>query len=131
MEPKPSAGCLRRLGEYDARMVKRLRATTLATACLAALVACPSSGPGPQGPKSLAVLLEALADRDPAIVGAAASALGLAASLDEADAGTPALTKALLDALPRALGHEPAVIEALGRAADASAQPRLADGLSG
>ena len=162
-------------------MLKRLGATTLATACLAALVACPPSGPGARapkpdddtalririahaeakraggiaeltelgtssdparralalrglgrigGPKAIAVLLGALADREPAVVGAAASAIGLLASLDEADAGA-AFTQPLLDALPRALGNEVAVIEAIGRAAGVEAQARLVDGLAG
>lgn len=82
------------------------------------------------GPRALDTLVAALSDPDPAIIAAAATAIGLTGSLDESEA-TPALTSALLAALPRAIGRERDVIEGIGRAADASAQPRLVDGLAG
>jgi cyclophilin family peptidyl-prolyl cis-trans isomerase/HEAT repeat protein len=71
------------------------------------------------GPQPVATLLTALGDGDPAVVGAAASAIGVAASLDDGDLGA---TDALLAALPR--GGAP-VVEALGRAGSAVAQPAL------
>jgi cyclophilin family peptidyl-prolyl cis-trans isomerase len=79
------------------------------------------------GAQALEVLRGALADADAGIAAAAAGALGVAASLDELDEPTTAaLTAALLGALPRAGDRAPIVLEALGRAADASAQPLLA-----
>lgn len=70
------------------------------------------------GGTALVQLRAALADPDPDIVGAAAAAIGLAASLDDEELK---VTDALL-----AVAHQPAVYEALGRAGDASAQPLLA-----
>ncbi|HEU0034809.1 MAG TPA: peptidylprolyl isomerase [Kofleriaceae bacterium] len=78
------------------------------------------------GPRALDALIGALRDPDPEILGAAGSAIGVLASLDESDAGTPALTRALVDALPRAKDHAPAIIEAIGRAGDVTAQRMLA-----
>ncbi|HWO20453.1 MAG TPA: peptidylprolyl isomerase [Kofleriaceae bacterium] len=79
------------------------------------------------GARALEVLRGALADPDAGVAAAAAGALGVAASLDELDAEvTAALTAALVAALPRAGANAPIVLEALGRAADASAQPALA-----
>lgn len=71
------------------------------------------------GAPPIATLIGALGDSDPDVVGAAASAIGVAASLDDGDLGA---TEALLAALPRA--GEP-VVEALGRAGSAAAQPAL------
>ncbi len=81
------------------------------------------------GARALEALVLALADQDGAVMAAAAGALGVATSLDEPDAGTPPITRALLDALPRAGDHAVDIIEAIGRAADASAQPQLVDRL--
>lgn len=84
------------------------------------------------GAQAIEVLRGRLADADVELVAAAAGALGVLASLDEPGAEvTAALTAALLAALPRAGARAPIVIEALGRAADASAQPRLVEGLAG
>jgi cyclophilin family peptidyl-prolyl cis-trans isomerase/HEAT repeat protein len=77
------------------------------------------------GARALEVLAGVLGDPDPEILGTAATAIGLATSLDEPDAGTATLTKALVEAMPRAKQYEPDVIEAIGRAADASAQASL------
>jgi len=96
--------------------------------------AAPSAGAAvagpPTGARPIALLLAALGDRDPEIVGAAAAAIGVAASLDDGDLG---VSEALVAALAR--GGAP-VIEALGRAGTAAAQlalvaalgdPRLAE----
>ncbi len=84
------------------------------------------------GARALEVLRGALADPDREVVGAAAGAIGVAASLDEPDAAAAAaLTADLLEVLPRAGERAPLVLEALGRAADASAQPRLANEAAG
>jgi len=84
------------------------------------------------GARALEALRGALADPDAGVVAAAAGALGLAAALDEHDAETAAaLTAALREALPRAGERAPIVLEALGRAGDASAQPLLAAELGG
>ncbi len=83
------------------------------------------------GKRALDVLVTTLADPDAEVVAEAAGAIGLATSLDEADAGTAELSRALL-AVQGGTHHvdaEVIVIEALGRAADATAQPRLARGL--
>jgi len=77
----------------------------------------------------VATLSEVTPDPDPELVGAAAAAIGVATSLDERDAGTPKLTAALIAALPRAKDHDVHVIEAIGRAADPSAQVTLVAGL--
>lgn len=81
------------------------------------------------GPAARRVLLEALRDRDPAIASAAATALGLACSLDEADAGTPEVTAALVATWRRAARDLPArrsqILEGLGRAANPSVLPQL------
>ncbi len=83
------------------------------------------------GAEALAVLTEALADRDPTIAGAAAAAIGIAASLDD-EPGDPPRTAVLVDALGRVHGPAAlAVIEALGRAGDRSAEPVLVTTLSG
>jgi cyclophilin family peptidyl-prolyl cis-trans isomerase len=71
------------------------------------------------GPQPVATLIAALGAGESEIVGAAASAIGLAASLDDGDLGA---TDALLAALPRG---GPAVVEALGRAGSVAAQPAL------
>ena len=76
------------------------------------------------GARVAAALLGALGDPDPAVVGAAAGALGLAGALDDGDLGA---TEALVAALPRAPGP---VIEALGRAGSAAAQPALVSALA-
>jgi peptidyl-prolyl cis-trans isomerase B (cyclophilin B) len=73
---------------------------------------------GATGPTTQ-LLIGALGDPDPEVVGAAAGALGIAASLDDGDLGA---TDALISALPR--GGAP-VIEALGRAGTVAAQPVL------
>jgi peptidyl-prolyl cis-trans isomerase B (cyclophilin B) len=80
------------------------------------------------GPKALPILIAGLGDPDAAIVVAAASAIGLAMSLDEELAGTPEITAALIGALAKS---PEAVIEALGRAGDASAQTALLAQLGG
>jgi len=71
------------------------------------------------GARPVATLVAALGDQDPGVIGAAAGALGVAASLDDGDLG---VTDALIAALPRGGGP---VIEALGRAGTAAAQPAL------
>ena len=71
------------------------------------------------GARPIALLIAALGDGDPDVVGAAASALGVAASLDDGDLGA---SDALVAALPRGGG---AVVEALGRAGTAAVQPAL------
>jgi len=72
------------------------------------------------GARVIATLVAALGDGDPDVVGAAASAIGVAASLDDGELGA---TDALIAALPRGGGP---VVEALGRAGTAAAQPTLA-----
>ena len=64
-------------------------------------------------------LIVALGDPDPEIVGAAAAAIGVAASLDDGELGA---SDALVAALPRGGGP---VVEALGRAGAAAVQPAL------
>ena len=73
------------------------------------------------GATAVAALRRALVDPDRDVTAAAAAGLGLAASLDEDDLQ---VTDALVAALATS-GDHPAVIEALGRAGDASAQPVL------
>jgi len=85
------------------------------------------------GARTIAILAGALGDPDPAVIGAAAGAIGVAASLDEdafAAAGVSIyeLTNALIAALPRGGGP---VVEALGRAGTAAAQPALVAALAG
>ncbi|HEY5936441.1 MAG TPA: peptidylprolyl isomerase [Kofleriaceae bacterium] len=81
---------------------------------------------GPQVIETLvAIVREA---RDPALVAAAGSALGIAASLDDSP-GDPAVTKVLVDAL--ATTPDPLLIEGIGRAADPSAQEALLPLLGG
>jgi cyclophilin family peptidyl-prolyl cis-trans isomerase len=83
-----------------------------------------AGGPGSAGtPKPIALLIGALGDGDADIVGAAAAAIGVAASLDDGDLGA---SDALVAALPR--GGAP-VVEALGRAGTAAAQPALVGAL--
>ncbi len=80
------------------------------------------------GPRVPTTLIAALQDSDASIVGAAAGAIGLAASLD--DAAFPdaeAVTSALVAALPRGGAL---VVEALGRAGTPAAQPVLVTQLS-
>ena len=80
------------------------------------------------GAPVVAALTAALGDPEPAVVGGAAAALGLAGSLDDGDLGAAeALTDALIAALPRGGG---AVVEALGRAGTAAAQPALVAALA-
>ncbi|HEY0194274.1 MAG TPA: peptidylprolyl isomerase [Kofleriaceae bacterium] len=67
-------------------------------------------------------VLAALRDPDPEIVGAAAAAIGVAASLDDAELGA---TDALVRALDRGGPAGPAIVEALGRAGTVAAQPAL------
>ncbi len=74
------------------------------------------------GARAIEILRATLADPDPELIAAAAAAIGLTASLDDEDL---AITDALVVALPRAGDHAPVVIEALGRAGDASAQRTL------
>jgi len=74
------------------------------------------------GARALDTLVDALGVPDAEIRSAAAAAIGIATSLDEADAGTPRLTQALL----KAWTPSPAFIEGVGRAADASAQRMIA-----
>jgi cyclophilin family peptidyl-prolyl cis-trans isomerase len=78
----------------------------------------------PGNAKPIAILVAALGDPDPDVVGAAAGAIGVAASLDDGDLG---VTDALLAALPRGKGP---VLEALGRAGTQAAQPALAQVLA-
>ena len=77
------------------------------------------------GATSVEALRVALRDPDRDIVVAAAAGLGLAASLDDEDLK---VTEALLAALAKY--EHAAIIEAIGRAADASAQPVLIAKLS-
>jgi cyclophilin family peptidyl-prolyl cis-trans isomerase/HEAT repeat protein len=70
------------------------------------------------GATAIDFLRTALADPDKDVVASAAAALGLASSLDENVTG---VTDALL-----AHADQPAVVEALGRAGETSAQPTLA-----
>jgi cyclophilin family peptidyl-prolyl cis-trans isomerase len=73
---------------------------------------------------SVDVLIAALGDPDPDVVGAAAAAIGVAAALDDdRDLGA---SDALVAALPR--GGRP-VVEALGRAGTAAVQPALVEAL--
>lgn len=79
------------------------------------------------GARPVATLIAALGDPDPAVIGAAAGALGIAASLDDGDLGA---SDALVAALRRGGGAVDgavggAVIEALGRAGGAAVQPAL------
>ncbi|MBA3457872.1 MAG: peptidylprolyl isomerase, partial [Deltaproteobacteria bacterium] len=77
------------------------------------------------GIKALETLRVALRGSDPTIAAAAASAIGVLASLDEPES-SPELTKELIAALGRVDAvHKPVVIEAIGRAADATAQETL------
>ena len=82
------------------------------------------------GTSALATLAAALRDRDPEIVGVAASSIGIASSLDDDTAGDAALTAALVTALATANQHQPEVIEAIGRTADATAQRALVEKLA-
>ncbi len=78
------------------------------------------------GARSLAILAELL--HDPHVVGAAAGAIGVAASLDDlAPADQLALGKAVIAALEAkpAVADRRALVEALGRAGDASVQDKL------
>lgn len=70
------------------------------------------------GATAITALRSALGDADRDVVAAAAAALGIAAALDDVELG---VTGALV-----AAADQPAVIEALGRAGDTSAQPVLA-----
>jgi len=75
----------------------------------------------------LDALTAALGDPDPEVVGAAAAAIGVAASLDDdRELGAPGASDALVRALPRA--GRPG-IEALGRAGTAATQPMLVTAL--
>jgi len=77
------------------------------------------------GIKALEVLRQLLRDPDDAVAAGAASAIGVLAGLDEPEPSAE-LTKELLGTLERvAANHKPLVIEAIGRAADASAQATL------
>lgn len=82
------------------------------------------------GPAARATLLTLLADPEPAVIAASAGAIGVAALLDEP---APAeLTAPLVAALARVPdAAKPVVIEAIGRAADASAQRALLPLLAG
>ncbi|HEU4734887.1 MAG TPA: peptidylprolyl isomerase [Kofleriaceae bacterium] len=73
--------------------------------------------------RTIAILVTALGDPDPEVIGAAAGAIGVAASLDDGDLGA---TDALIAAAPR--GGAP-VVEALGRAGTVAAQPALVQAL--
>ncbi len=77
------------------------------------------------GPRALARLRAALAAPDPLVVSAAAAGLGVAAALD--DRAGEGATAPLLAAYERvsAVRHPAEVIEALGRAGDATALPLL------
>jgi cyclophilin family peptidyl-prolyl cis-trans isomerase/HEAT repeat protein len=77
------------------------------------------------GSTAIETLRAALSDPDIDVIAAAAAGIGLAASLDEEDFK---ITEALLAALPRSKDHV-AVIEAIGRAGDASAQATLIEKL--
>lgn len=81
------------------------------------------------GARARAQLERSLADADPAIVTAAASAYGVLGSLDElTPAATTAATAALLAALPRVPdAAKPLVVEAIGRVADTTAQATLVE----
>ena len=77
------------------------------------------------GTKALETLRVLLRDPDDAMAAGAASAIGVLASLDEPDPSAE-LTKELVAALGRVdAKYKPMVIEALGRAGDASAQETL------
>lgn len=80
------------------------------------------------GAKALATLTAALGDPDIEISDTAATAIGIATSLDEDDAGKPEITAALL-ALQAKRPDDPAIVEAIGRAADGAAQQQLAASL--
>ncbi|MGE0396802.1 MAG: peptidylprolyl isomerase [Kofleriaceae bacterium] len=78
------------------------------------------------GARARAALTRALGDSDASIVTAAASAFGLLASLDELSASaTTEATAALTAALARV--PDPAVVEAIGRVADTTAQATLVE----
>ncbi len=82
------------------------------------------------GARAIEILRATLADPDRELVAAAAAGIGLAASLDEEDL---AITDALVAALPRPGSSDAGapVVEALGRAGDASAQRILHPLLAG
>jgi cyclophilin family peptidyl-prolyl cis-trans isomerase len=81
------------------------------------------------GARARGALDKALADDNPAYVTAAAQAYGLLGSLDElSPAAMTAATTALVAALDRVPdAAKPVVIEAIGRVADTSAQPKLVE----
>ena len=141
---KPPAAPRAAIAADAALRIRIARAEALRGAGLAELLELAARGAPPErrlalralgrigGARALEALRGALADADAGIAAAAAGALGVAASLDELDAPTTAaLTAALLGAVPRAGDRAPIVLEALGRAADASAQPLLAAELRG
>ena len=103
------AGGVDELAELAAHGSKRQR--LLALRGLGRIGATGATG----GAGPIAILVGALGDRDPDVVGAAAGALGVAASLDD---DALAVTDALIAALPRGGGP---VVEALGRAGTAAA----------
>ena len=77
------------------------------------------------GGPALVALRAALREDEPSIVAAAARGVGVAALLDEL-APSPELTRELVAALARVAPDDaPGVIEAIGRAGDATAQPTL------
>jgi len=88
------------------------------------------------GAPVIATLVTALGDADPDVIGVAAAAIGVAGSLDDGELG---VTDALIAALPRGRGTlsgpvsgavSGPVIEALGRAGTAAAQPVLVRALA-
>jgi cyclophilin family peptidyl-prolyl cis-trans isomerase/HEAT repeat protein len=78
------------------------------------------------GPNALAIIERTLGDRDRSVRDAAIAALGVAASLDDAQP-IDNVTQKILAATD---GNDAIAIEALGRAGDASAQPALVAALA-
>ncbi len=77
------------------------------------------------GPQATQALIDIVTlEKDPDVLGAAASALGLSASLDD-DPGSDAARVFLGSAVERAGRHDVDVIEAIGRAADSRGQETL------
>ncbi|MEO8698725.1 MAG: peptidylprolyl isomerase [Kofleriaceae bacterium] len=80
------------------------------------------------GPRALETLVAALADREHQ--GEAATAIGLAASLDEGEVDTAKLGAALVAALAQPGDHASELIEGLGRAGDLESAHVLVSGLA-
>ena len=118
------AGGVDELADLAAHGSTRQRLLALRGLGRIGLMGTPGTPGTPGGAKSIAILVGALSDPDPGVIGAAAGAIGVAASLDDDEL---AVTDDLIAALPRGGGP---VIEALGRAGTAAAQPALVAALA-